>query len=161
LHVLILGYLNRIVTEFVDNILRETASRAVARETPLSYREMRDRWTDMLDKRNAFQQRMGGKHDNSGRQDGHKPAARGGGSKGRGGGPASRSGPAPQSRGAKFQGHNVCYHFNRPSGCKRPLRGTGCENGNNGEYAHVCNFEKAPGDYCLKAHSRSTPGVTH
>jgi hypothetical protein len=69
----------------VDNILRETASRAVARETPLSYREMRDRWTDMLDKRNAFQQRMGGKHDNNGRQDGHKPAARGGGSRGRGG----------------------------------------------------------------------------
>jgi hypothetical protein len=152
----------RIVTEFVDNILRETASRAVARETPLSYRDMRDRWTDMMDKRNAFQLRMGGKHENGGsRQDGHKPAARGGGSRGRGGGPASRSGPAPQSRGAKFQGHNVCYHYNRPSGCKRPLRGTGCENGNNGEYAHVCNFEKAPGDYCLKAHSRSAPGVTH
>ena len=86
----------RIVTEFVDNILRETASRAVARETPLSYRDMRDRWTDMMDKRNAFQLRMGGKHESgSGRQDGHKPATRGGGSRGRGGGPASRSGPAP------------------------------------------------------------------
>ncbi len=145
------------MTEFVDAILRETASRAVAREPPLSCREMRERWADLMEKRNAFQLRAGG----GGKQDGHKPAARGGGARGRGGGPAARSGPAPQSRGAKFQGHNVCYHFNRPSGCKRPPKGTGCENGNNGEYAHVCNFEKAPGVYCLQAHSRSTPGVTH
>jgi hypothetical protein len=33
------------------------------------------------------------------------------------------------------------------------VKGTGCDNGNNGEYAHVCNFEKAPGVYCLQAHS--------
>jgi hypothetical protein len=151
------------VTEFVDAILRETASKAVAREPPLSYREMRERWTDLIEKRNAFQLRFGSRQDGGGsKQDGFKPSARGGGGgRGRGGGPATRSGGAPQSRGAKFQGNNVCYHFNRPSGCKRPPKGSGCDNGNNGEYAHVCNFEKAPGVYCLQAHARSTPGVTH
>jgi hypothetical protein len=150
------------VTEFVDSILRETASKAVAHEPPLSLREMRERWNDLVEKRNAFQLRSGGRFDNSsGKQDGSRQATRGGGARGRGGSAATRSGPAPQSRGAKYRGHNVCYHFNRPSGCKRPVKGTGCDNGNNGEYAHVCNFEKAPGVYCLQAHSRSTPGVVH
>jgi len=128
----------------VDSILRETASKAVAREPPLSLREMRERWNDLVEKRNAFQLRSGGRFDNSsGKQDGGRQVTRGGGARGRGGSAATRSGPAPQSRGAKYQGHNVCYHFNRPSGCKRPVKGTGCDNGNNGEYAHVCNFRQA------------------
>ncbi len=153
----------RTVTDFIDAILRETASRAAAGETPLTFRQMRERWTDAIEKKNAFQLRAGAKNDFS-KQDGTKHQARGGGSsgaRGRGGGSQPRSGIARQGGGAKFQGHNVCYHYNRPSGCKRAAKGTGCDNGNNGEYAHVCNFEKPTGGYCLQQHSRSAPGVSH
>ncbi len=84
------------MTEFVDSILRETASKVVAREPPLSLREMRERWADLVEKRNAFQLRSGGRFDNSGgKQDGSRQATRGGGARGRGGSAATRSGPAP------------------------------------------------------------------
>jgi hypothetical protein len=150
------------VVDFIDAIFRETASRAAAGDVPLTYRQMRERWTDAIEKKNAFQLRTGGRND-GGRQDGSRQQTSrdGGSARGRGGGAPSKGGTAPQSRGAKYQGHNVCYHYNRPSGCKRAVKGTGCDNGNNGEYAHVCNFEKAPGVYCLQQHSRSAQGVTH
>jgi hypothetical protein len=69
----------RLVTEFVDSILRETASKAVAREPPLSLREMRERWADLVEKKNAFQLWSGGRFDNGGgKQDGNRQATRSG-----------------------------------------------------------------------------------
>ena len=151
----------RVVTDYVDSILRENASRAVAREPPLTYREAKERWNDAVEKRSSFTQRPNWRHDsnnNSSQSQGSsQPSGRGRGARGRGGGSggATRAGTQLRGRGAKFHGNSVCYHYNNSSGCRRTAKGSGCDNGNGGEYAHVCNFEASPGNYCLAAHPRA------
>jgi len=148
----------RLVADFIDLLLRESASRAVAREAPLSFREGKERWNDALEKRAVFLHRFGARHDNI-KQDNQRQTqnnrGRGGATRGRGanfGQP--RGGAIQRGRGAKFQGHSVCYHYNRAAGCSRAAKGTGCDNGNGGEYAHVCNHETSPGVFCLAAHPK-------
>jgi hypothetical protein len=43
-----------LLTEFIDTFFRENARRALARDPPLTVREAKERWTDMLEKRNAY-----------------------------------------------------------------------------------------------------------
>jgi hypothetical protein len=44
----------RLVIDFIDSMLRESASRAVAKELPLSFREGNERWTEGIEKRAVF-----------------------------------------------------------------------------------------------------------
>lgn len=147
----------RLVSDFIDLMLRESASRAVVKDAPLSFREGKERWADALEKRAVFLQRSGGRffEKASGQHHTQSNRGRGGANRGRGTG-GNRGGALQRGRGAKFQGHSVCYHYNRASGCSRPTKGTGCDNGNGGEYAHVCNHEISPGVYCLQAHAKAT-----
>jgi hypothetical protein len=140
----------RLVTDFVDKVLRENASRASAREPPLTYREAKERWGDTLEKRAGF----------GARSSAANSFARDGGS-----GPNTRSGQAnpkraragAQSRGKDAKtaaGEPVCFHYNRKNGCNRAKKGAGCDDGRGGTYVHVCNFETAAGKFCLAQHTR-------
>jgi hypothetical protein len=143
---------SRLVTDFIDSMLRESASRAVAKEPPLTFREGKERWTENMEKRAAFMQKP------AGRQEQRQNGGGGGRGAGRGRGASSglvRGGSIMKGRGAKHQGHSVCYHFNRAGGCSRTKKGSGCDNGNGGEYAHVCNHKTSPGVFCLASHSRA------
>jgi hypothetical protein len=148
------------VTEYVDTVFRENARRAVTRDPLLSTREAKERWTEAANKRAAFYQRMGRR--DGARTDAKQSTSRGGGNsgggatRGRGGGAAGKGGAQFKGKSARFNGKQVCYLFNKPAGCARPLKGVGCDNGNGGEYAHVCNHEPSPGVYCLGAHARHT-----
>jgi hypothetical protein len=147
----------RLVVDFIDSMLRESASRAVAREPPLSFRESKERWTESIEKRAAFMQKPGGRQDAQRQNNNHNNGGKGAAGRGRGAASSlPRGGSIMKGRGAKFQGHSVCYHFNRAGGCNRTKKGSGCDNGNGGEYAHVCNHETSPGVYCLAHHSRVT-----
>ncbi len=53
----------RLVIDFIDSMLRESASRAVVKEPPLSFREGKERWTEGIEKRAAFMQKSGGRQD--------------------------------------------------------------------------------------------------
>ena len=145
----------RLVADFVDKVLRENASRASAKEPPLTYREAKERWTDTLEKRAGFgaRQRDGFARDggsntasNNNNNRSQQPSAK----RAR---PANNN--AAKGRDAKTAaGEPVCYHFNRRSGCGRPKKGGGCDDGRGGVYVHVCNFETAAGKFCLSAHPR-------
>jgi hypothetical protein len=37
----------KLILEFCDTVLRDNASRAIVRDPPLSYREAKERWTDI------------------------------------------------------------------------------------------------------------------
>ena len=80
-----------------------------------------------------------------------RPPRRGRGRGGRRGGGSNppREEGQTKGKGAKLNGDSVCYHYNRAAGCSRTVKGAGCDNGNGGVYAHVCNFESSPGVYCL------------
>jgi hypothetical protein len=43
-----------LVTNFIDKVLRDIASRASIREPTLTYRKARKRWLDMLEKRAGY-----------------------------------------------------------------------------------------------------------
>jgi hypothetical protein len=98
----------------------------------------------MMEKRSAYLPRAAVRQDaprhDSGRGRGGR---RGGGSN-----PPREEGQT-KGKGAKLNGDSVCYHYNREAGCSRTVKGAGCDNGNGGVYAHVCNFESSPGVYCL------------
>ena len=144
----------------MDEVLRETASRANRGKEPLSYRQLRERWRDLTDKKRntthapAKQQSSTAGTTaaaaNSG-SSGNASANRGGKSSGRGG----RAGTQFRGTAAKFGGNAVCYLFNsRKAGCPRTVKPGGCDDGRGGIYAHVCNFEATPGNHCLAAHPR-------
>ena len=137
----------------MDEVLRETASRANRGKPPLSYRQLRERWRDMADKRRPTAQAA------------HKAPAGNGGASQSGGAGASKGGKAnvkggragTQQRGtaAKFGGNPVCYLYNsRKAGCPRTTKPGGCDDGKGGIYAHVCNFEISAGQHCLLVHPR-------
>jgi len=139
----------RILCEYIDGFFRENARRALAKDPPLTRREARDRWNEMMEKRSAYLPRSATRqepprHDN-GRGRGRK---RGGGSN------PPRGGTQTRGNGAKFNGDSVCYHYNRAAGCTRTAKGVGCDNGTGGIYAHVCNFESSRGVYCLSKHPK-------
>ena len=147
----------KFLTEFIDTFFRENARRAVTRDPPLSTREAKERWTEAAGKRAAFY--PGAYQYNRDRNDARQKTGRGGNnSRGRGAKSTvpTRGGAAFKGKGAKYQGHNVCYLFNKPAGCTRVPKGVGCDNGAGGEFAHVCNMETGKDTYCLGAHARHT-----
>jgi len=137
----------------VDKVLRENASRASAKEPPLTYREAKERWTDTLEKRAGFGARprdgflrdgSSGNNNNSNNNRNTQPSAK-----------RTRPNNAAKGRDAKTAaGEPVCYHFNRRSGCGRPKKGNGCDDGRGGVYVHVCNYEVSAGKFCLNQHPR-------
>jgi hypothetical protein len=159
---------SRLLEEFCDTVLRENARRAVTIGTPLTYQQARERWRDLAEIKKFGQQRPahgfnanqqkgpgGGAGGGAGTGSGGKP-----GQPGRGGlgvaGARPAAGPGA-GRGAtvKFNGELVCYHYNNVGrGCTRPAKGSGCDNGRGGVYAHVCNFEYGNGVNCLGKHPR-------
>jgi hypothetical protein len=54
------------------------------------------------------------------------------------------------------QGKSVCFKYNRASGCDRPRKAGGCDDGRGGVFAHVCNFEDRQGKPCFQQHCRET-----
>jgi hypothetical protein len=150
----------RMLEEFCDAILRENARRAVTVGYPLSYQQARERWRDITELK-----RVGQPKQNSGPGAGQskqepsksQPAGRSG-QQGRFGPPSSSSSAVRTTtgRGAtiKFNGDLVCFHFNNRAGCTRPAKGSGCDNGRGGVYAHVCNYEFGNGVNCLAKHAR-------
>ena len=140
----------------MDKVLRENASRASAKDPPLTYREAKERWNEVLEKRAGYGARQpapardGGGHSNRGGAGNRGDGARGGG-RGRG----SASVGLSRGTGARTAaGEPVCFHFNRQVGCSRPKKGSGCDDGRGGQYAHVCNHEPSPGKFCLGPHPR-------
>jgi hypothetical protein len=153
--------LHRFVTYFIDLFFRENARRAMARDPPLTVREAKERWTDMLDRRAAFHRKAGNKQESgqggSGWRDGNRHDSgrgRGGGRQG-GGTSFPCSGNSTKTKGARYNGEPVCYHFNKAGGCTRTAKGSGCDSGSGVVYAHVCNHEVSPGKYCLDKHPKA------
>jgi hypothetical protein len=151
----------RFVTDFIDVFFRENARRAMTRDPPLSVREAKERWNEMLDRRAAFHRKGGGKQESGQAGPSWRDGARHDGGRGRGGGRrgggtgAPRGGNSTKTKGARHNGEPVCYHFNRVGGCTRTAKGSGCDNGIGGVYAHVCNFEVSLGKYCLDKHPKA------
>ena len=143
----------KLLVEFVDAVLRENASRAVVKDTPLSFRQVKERWADTAEKQ-SLSAAGGNQSGRSGQADSKKG----------GGGPQSGSGQAKggaqsRTRVARwFQGgqsYGVCFNFNRGGVCSRKPGVVGCEDGRGGQFAHVCNFlDPGSNKFCLAKHSR-------
>ena len=71
-----------LLVEFVDAVLRENASRAVVKEAPLSFRQVKERWEDVAE-RQSLSGAVGGQGVKSSLADSRK--AGGGGAPGGGG----------------------------------------------------------------------------
>jgi hypothetical protein len=139
----------KIIAEFCDGVLRENASRAVGRQPPLSFRQVKERWGDVAER---YGTAGGGR---GGRGDGKSQQASGGG----GGGTSQQrsGGMLAKSRSARFQfngkQYGVCFEYNR-NNCNRKQSGCGCEE-RNVMYAHVCNyFINSQNRHCLAQHPR-------
>jgi hypothetical protein len=136
----------KIMLEFCDMILRENASRAVMRDAPLSFRQAKERWGDVVER---YGSGGGGKPRGDGRQAGAVGAV---------GQPAAKGGAMARSRGARlmFGGRTyaVCFDYNRGS-CNRRASGCVCEDAKGVVFAHACNFWFAGvGKHCLASHPR-------
>jgi hypothetical protein len=139
----------KIMAEFCDSVLRENASRAVGRLAPLSFRQAKERWSDITERY--------GPPPRGGRNDGRQQQAGAGGSGGAGGGGQRNGGNLVRGRAAKhlWQGkqYGVCFEFNKGS-CSRKPSGCGCEE-RGVTYAHVCNyFLNNLNRHCLAQHPR-------
>ena len=144
----------KLLVEFVDAVLRENASRAVVKEAPLSFRQVKERWGDVAE-RQALSGSSGGQGTKGGQADGKK--AGGGGAPG--GGVQAKGGAQSKTRVARwFQGgqsYGVCFDYNRGGVCSRKPGAVGCEDGRGGQFAHVCTFlDPASNRFCLARHSR-------
>jgi hypothetical protein len=153
--------LRRFVTDFIDVFFWKNAKRAMARDPPLTVREAKERWTEMLDRRAAFHRKAGGKQEGGQGGSGWRDGNRHDGGRGRGGGRRGggtsfpRSGNSTKTKGSRYNGEPVCYHFNKAGGCTRTAKGSGCDSGSGVVYAHVCNHEISPGKYCLDKHPKA------
>jgi hypothetical protein len=165
----------KISVEFCDAVLRENAIRALVKDPPLSFRQAKERWTDVTERytSNVFavrnqaaggvgRQTGGGGHFGGGGQSG------GGGNNGRGfGGGAAAGGNVNGSSRAGFQNRNrnarlfvggksfpVCFDYNRAS-CNRKPAGCGCEDAKGVVFAHACNYWNfTTSKFCLASHTR-------
>ena len=81
----------------------------------------------------------------------------GGGFKGQtgGGGGQQGAGDADEKKTVRYRGNLVCFHYNnRGTECSRKPAGDGCDNWRGGTFAHVCNYQVAPGKLCFGKHKR-------
>jgi hypothetical protein len=151
--------------EFCDLVLRENARRAILQEVPLSFQQEKERWRDLMEqKRGQFG--AGGRGQGGGAASGQQTGTFGRRQQ-QSGGATNAAGPGAQagstgrsvaiSRSAQltFQGDKVCFLFNGPKGCARAPKGSGCDDGRGGCFAHVCNFEVSQGRFCLARHART------
>jgi hypothetical protein len=146
----------RLLEDFCDTVLRENARRAVTGGPPLSFQQSKERWRDLVELRRPSQTAR--KAEGSGsmnRSGGDRRVNRGAGSNGGGVQGAAKSTVFTRSTTVRFNGDLICYHFNNAGkGCGRQLKGSGCDNGKGGVYAHVCNHEFSSGLYCFAKHAR-------
>jgi len=159
----------RLIVEVIDAILRENSSRAIARDPPLSFRQCKERWKDIAERWGDF----GGQGSsgmstapNKGKREPEKAGGRMSGPEkqrigdGRGGnGPArfgNRSGTQARGRALRYLNNPICYKYNRATGCDRPRKTGGCDDGRGGIYAHVCNYENQQGVACHQQHCAET-----
>jgi hypothetical protein len=167
----------RIAVEFCDTVLRDNAIRALVKDTPLSYRQAKERWLDVTERytTNVFVARGntagggGGAHrqqNSAGGVAAARPAAGSGfgfGAAGSAGsataaGAGTRGGFQRGSRNARFffggKSYPVCFDFNRAS-CNRKPGGCGCEDAKGSIFAHVCNYYNfTTSKFCLANHTR-------
>ncbi len=105
------------MTDFIDVFFRENARRAMARNPPLTVREAKERWTDMLDRRAAFHRKAGNRQENGQGGSGWRDGNRHDGGRGRGSGrwgvgtSFPRSGNSTKTKGARYNGEPVCYRI--------------------------------------------------
>jgi len=122
----------------------ENAKRAVNGKAPADHRRIKELWEEVVDQ----QQKPVGQPGEA------KPGANTISK------PPQKQLKAPPQRidGARFApakhgGIFVCHAYN-DVGCKRDKTQKGCKNHLGQEFAHVCNFKKADGSYCVAAHER-------
>jgi len=147
----------RLIADVVDEILRTNSSRAVASEPPLSFRECRERWKDAAERRHGSStqqgnQRKGGER--QGNMSGGRDRFRAADSKS--GRIPNRGGQQAKAKVLKYKGNLICFLYNKATGCNRPRKFGGCDDGRNGVYAHVCNYEDAGGKPCYQQHCSET-----
>ena len=126
----------RLMEEFANDILRESASRANRNKAPLAYRQLRERWRDCTEKKRITPgatkpNTAGGNTGNSGSsgqaQKLGKPSSKPG-----------RGGSQQKGTTAKFRGNSVCFLYNsRKAGCPRTAKPGGCDDGR-AEYTLTC-----------------------
>jgi hypothetical protein len=141
----------KIIAEFCDAVLRENASRAVGRDPPLSFRQAKERWSDVAE-RYTTQGGFGGNRQN--KSDG-KAGGVGGGQQQQ---QQRNGGMLVRNRGARYSWNGrqyaVCFDYNR-GGCSRKATACGCEDGKGVVFAHVCNYyNNQAGKHCLALHPR-------
>jgi hypothetical protein len=154
------------VEEFCDALLRENARRAILQEPPISCQQAKERWRDFVELRKTGSASGGGAGGQVGANAGHKRAwanaggdgAQSGGAQAAGAGTSGggRAGSMARSAVARFNGDLVCFHFNSAKGCNRGGKLGGCANKAGTTYAHVCNFEFSPNNFCFARHTRKT-----
>jgi hypothetical protein len=152
----------RLMVEVIDDILRANSCRAIGGDPPLSFRQCRERWKDAAEKRpeasgsrnsgdNRRETDRAGSYGNAGRDSRYKGRDSRGNNNSKSGG---RSGTHVSRRVVLFNGNPVCFKYNRATGCDRPRKMGGCDDGKGGVFAHVCNFEDQNGKACLQQHCR-------
>ena len=150
----------RIIEDFCDDILRESAGRANRGKAPLSYRQLKDRWRDSTERqknRSASSVQRDGAHSDGNQRGGSSARGRGAPRGGGRGGATGRGGMMTKGTAARYQGNAVCFLFNsnnRGRGCPRTPKPGGCDDGKGGLFAHMCNFETGPNQWCLASHPR-------
>jgi hypothetical protein len=138
----------KIIAEFCDAVLRENASRAVGRDPPLSFRQAKERWTDVAERYATGGGFGGGRQNQNG---GKSTGGVGGQQQQRGGGVLVRNRYRYTWNGRQYA---VCFDYNR-GGCGRKATACGCEDGKGVVFAHVCNFyANQTGKHCLAQHPR-------
>ena len=161
----------RLMEQFCDEILRESAGRANRGKTPLSFRQLKERWRDLTEKVGKSSN-TSSNQSSQGNKSNYGGARSNGGSGGNGGnsgggqnsnngagkgkaGKSTRGGVHTRSGALRHQGNLICYLYNnRGPGCQRAPATGGCDDGKGGVYAHVCNFDKGGGVICAAAHPR-------
>jgi hypothetical protein len=154
----------KLLEDFCDAVLRENARRAVTIGTPLSFQQARERWRDLAElKRSGSRGNSGYQQQQQQQQQSSQQGQRGGLSAGRGGAPRRGGGSGGtgfsrpgggRSPSVFFNNELVCFHYNNPGGCNRAAKGSGCDNGRGGAYAHVCIHEFSAGHYCFAKHPK-------
>ena len=167
----------RLMEEFLDEVLRESAGRANRGKPPLAFRQLKERWRDYIERaggkyktaNSSTEKASGSAASNS--SGGNNNTNRGKGGQGGGGQNGGQGSKQQNNRGAgskaarggmqhrtgalRFQGKLICYLYNNKGpGCQRPAVSGGCDDGKGGSFAHVCNFETSPGQVCAAAHPR-------
>lgn len=144
----------RLSLEFCDTVLRENSCRAVERDPPLSYRQARERWSDITEQYQASGRTFGGASANSNSTGnfGKKTPA------GTTMGSTAPGRPSQTGKVARyfFSGNSypVCFNFNRGA-CGRPIKPPGCDDGRGSAFAHVCNFlDRQTNRFCYAFHPK-------